>query len=165
MKLSYLIYFAASCFVVGLMSFILNRFGILTLLDGLTKINSYAYLIPMGALMIYVIIVLSAQRFIQVILTLFMIFTGMIFYVIVVLETPLKTHIEHTDIIVENRTFIFSGTQRFYKREGLFYTSIFECKMGEGAYCTYEVIDDMLVVSYGYYGLEEFTKVIPIKED
>lgn len=165
MKLSYLTYFAASCFVVGLLSFILNRFGILTLLDGLTSFNSYVYLIPIGALIIYVIIVLSAQRLIQVILTLFMIFTGMVFMVIVIIETPNKRQIINTDIIVENRTFIFSGTQRFYQKDGLFYVSIFTCEMGESAYCNYEVVDDELIITYGYYDLEEFTKVINIKED
>lgn len=165
MKLSYIVYIAASCFVVGLLSFILNRFGILTLLDGLTSFNSYAYLIPIGALIIYVIIVVSAQRLIQVILTLFLIFTGMVFMVIVIIETPNKKHISNTNIIVENRTFIFSGTQHFYQKEGLFYTTIFTCEMGENAYCNYEVIGDELVITYGYEGLDSFTKIISLKED
>ena len=165
MKLSCLIYIAASCFVVGLVSFILNRFGILTLLDGLTSFNSYVYLLPIGSIMIYIIWMLQAQKITQILLTTFLILASMIFIVIVIIETPNKRQIINTDIIVENRTFIFSGTQRFYQKEGLFYVSIFACEMGESAYCNYEVIGDELIITYGYYDFETFTKVIPIKED
>lgn len=165
MKVSHWVYIASTLVVVGIISFILNRFGILTLLDGLFVINSYVYLIPIGGFMIYLIIVISAQWSIKILMSVFVIIAGYVFFIVVLFETPTKVMHQDAGIIVESRSFIFSGTTRFYQRNGLFYGEVFTCETGEDAYCNYAFVEGELVITYGSYGAAEQTHIIPLKED
>lgn len=165
MKISHWIYIASTFLVVGILSFILNRFGILTLLDGLFVINSYVYLIPIGGFMIYLVIVLSAQWFIKVLMSLFVLIAGFVFFIVVVFETPTKVMHHEEGIIVESRSFFFSGTDRIYQRNGLFYSEVFTCETGEEAFCHYTFTEDSLIITFGYYGGEAQTKIVLLKED
>jgi ABC-type antimicrobial peptide transport system permease subunit len=165
MKISHWIYIASTLLVVGILSFILNRFGILTLLDGLFVINSYVYLIPMGGFMIYLVIVLSGQWFIKVLMSLFVIIAFFVFFIVVIFETPTKVMHHEVGIIVESRSFFFSGTDRFYQRNDLFYSEVFTCETGEEAYCNYIITEESLIITYGYYGGQEHTKIVFLKED
>lgn len=165
MKISHWIYIASALLVVGILSFILNRFGILTLLDGLFVINSYVYLIPIGGFMIYLAIVFSAQWFLKVLMSIFVLIAGFLFFIVVIFETPTKVMHPEAGIIVESRSFFFSGTDRFYQRNGLFYSEVFTCETGEDAYCNYTFMDGELIITYGSYGAAEQTHIIPLKED
>ena len=164
MKTKHWIIIAGSLILMGLISFSLNRLGILTLLDGLSQFNSYVYLIPLGGAIIYFIVVLSGQWLIKILMTIFTLIAAYVFFIVVLFESPNKTILPDAGIVVESRQFIFAGVDRFYLRQGLFYHEVFSCDTGEDAYCSYEITNDSLIITHGYYGGEEHIKIIPIKE-
>lgn len=150
----------------GIFSFVLNRFGILTVLDVIAPFNSYVYWIPLGGAIFFVIIFFSGNLLIKVLITLFTLICAYVFIFIVFFEDKDHSLIANNQFIIEDHTLFFSGDRRVYIRNTLFYVEIFHCQYGDDYYCHYEIIDDQLIIEYGHYNqVQPFIKIIPLKED